>query len=91
MAVMNDRNFDEVLQRIVNPAWEALKLVVDNFLGRREPPRARQLIEEMPEAYQMIGFSMLLRIHFLPFHLSFLSINFGNASNEPNFSTTFLS
>lgn len=24
MAVMNDMNFDEVLQGIVNPAWEAL-------------------------------------------------------------------
>lgn len=39
MAVMNDKNFDEVLQGNVNPAWEALKLVVDNFLGRQEPPR----------------------------------------------------
>jgi Mg2+/Co2+ transporter CorC len=41
MAVTNDKNCDEVLQGIVNYAWEALQLVVDNFLGRQDLPRAR--------------------------------------------------
>jgi hypothetical protein len=58
MAVINDMNFDEVLQVIENLEWEALKLVVDNFLGKQEPSRARLLIEEMPEAYRMTRFNM---------------------------------
>jgi hypothetical protein len=76
MAVMNDMNFDEVLQVIENLEWEALKLVVDNFLGKQEPPRARVLIEEMPKAYRMTWFNMLLKTRFL------VSVNFGDDSSE---------
>jgi hypothetical protein len=82
MAVMNDRNFDEVLQVVGNLAWEALKLFVDNFLGKQGPPIARLLIEEMPEAYRMTRFNLSLKTHFLHFRVFVVSINFGDVSNE---------
>jgi hypothetical protein len=34
--LMNDRDFDEVLAGTEKIAWEAFKLIVDNFLGNHK-------------------------------------------------------
>jgi hypothetical protein len=55
----------------VNAACEALRLVVDNFLGTHKARNYRQLSEAMLGAYRMIGCNVSLRIHFLHSHLDF--------------------
>jgi hypothetical protein len=51
---MNDRNFDGVLEGTEKTVWEALKLVIDNFLGNHKVPNYRQLVENVLEAYKMM-------------------------------------
>jgi hypothetical protein len=53
--LINDTNFDEVLEGTENTVWEAFKLVLDNFLGNHKVPNYRQLVHQMLEAYQTMG------------------------------------
>jgi hypothetical protein len=46
---MNDRNLDEVLEGTEKTAWEAFKLLLDNFLGKYRAPKYRQLVEQKLE------------------------------------------
>jgi hypothetical protein len=80
--LMNDRNRDEVLEGTEKTAWEAFKLVVDNFLGNHKAPNYRQSVQQMLEAYIMMGCSMLLNIHFLHSHLDFFPINRGKINDK---------
>lgn len=60
-AVMNDRNFDEILGKSDKATWEAF-ILVDNNL---KMPIHRQLVERMLQAYVRNGCCMLLKIHFI--------------------------
>jgi hypothetical protein len=44
--LVNDRNCDEVLEETEKTAREALKLVVDNFLGNHKAPNYRQSVQQ---------------------------------------------
>jgi hypothetical protein len=70
-AVMNDRNFDEVLEGSEYAAWEEFRLVSDNFLCRYKTPTCTHLVEEMLEAYRIMGYS----VHFLHSCLDFFPID----------------
>ena len=60
-AVVNDRNFDEILGGSDNEAWEAFVLVVNIF----KTPIQTQLVERMLQAYVRNGCRMLLKILFI--------------------------
>jgi hypothetical protein len=60
-AVLNDRNFDEILGKSDKAAWEAFVLVVNNL----KMPIHRQLVERMLQAYVRNGCRMLLKIRFI--------------------------
>jgi hypothetical protein len=60
-AVLNDRNFDEILGKSDKAAWEAFILVVSNL----KMPIHKQLVELMLQAYVGNGCHMLLKIHFI--------------------------
>jgi hypothetical protein len=58
-AVLNDRNFDEILGKSDKSAWEAFILVNLKMLIHR------QLVVCMHQAYVRNGRCMLLKIHFI--------------------------
>lgn len=52
-------------------AWNALKDVIENVLGkhRAEPDEAKKLVATMLECYRNINVSMTLKLHFLHHHI----------------------
>jgi hypothetical protein len=80
--LMRDSNFDEVLNENEKAAWNAFKAVTQNFLGNNKSPNYSQLIEELIEAYRVMGCNMSLKIHFLHSHLDFFPPNLGDVSDE---------
>lgn len=60
-AVVNDRNFDEILRGSDKEAWEAFVLVVNIF----KTPFQTQLAERMLQAYVRNGCRVLLKILFI--------------------------
>jgi uncharacterized protein YbgA (DUF1722 family) len=61
---------------------EAFTLVAENTLDNHKVLDYRQLLEQMLEAYRMMGYNMLLKIHFLRSHLHFFPTNFVDVSDE---------
>jgi hypothetical protein len=69
--LMNDRNFDGVLEGTEKTEREAFKLVADKFVVSHKAPNYRQLVAQVFEAYRMVGSNMLLKIHFILTWISF--------------------
>jgi hypothetical protein len=74
----NDRNSDEFIEGSEKTEWETIRFDVDRFLAETKLS-IRQWMEEMLEAYRIIGINML---HFLLFHLDFFPINLGDISDK---------
>jgi hypothetical protein len=53
--LVNYRNSDEVPEGTAKTSWEACRLVVDNFVDNHKAPNYRYLVEQMLEAYRMMG------------------------------------
>lgn len=50
-------------------AWDLLKAVFEGFLGKTRIPNYRLFIEDLMEAFNLIGANMSLKVHFLHHHL----------------------
>ena len=68
---------DEELKTKLNAkklaAWEAFKLVEQNFLGKHKAANCKEIVNKMLNAYQEIGARMSLKMHFLHPPLGFFS------------------
>ena len=80
--VMLDDNFDEKLNDIEKSAWIAFKNVCHNFLGNAKSENYKDIVENMIQAYKIMGCNMSLKIHFLSSHLDFFPENLGAVSDE---------
>jgi hypothetical protein len=58
------------------------RLIVDNFMGRHKSHNYRQLVEDLLEAYRMVGRNMPLKLHSVHSHLNFFPNNIANFSDE---------
>jgi hypothetical protein len=76
---MNDRNSDEVIDITEKTVWGAIRLTVDNFLGKHKAPNYRQLHNEMPKSYRSVHCNMF---YFPHSHLDYFPENFGEVSYE---------
>ena len=63
-------------------AWEAFKLVVQNFLGKLKAANCKEIVNKMLNAYQEIGARMSLKMHFLHPHLDFFPENNADVNDE---------
>jgi hypothetical protein len=77
---------DETFHRMLNPkelrAWLAFKAVVSGFLGNNREDNYADLVRELLSAYQSLGCTMSIKIHFLHSHLEFFPENLGALSDE---------
>jgi len=63
-------------------AWENLKWVCLNFLGRKKYPDFSDGIQTLPNAYKEMGRRMSLEVHFLSSLLHFFPENLSEGSDE---------
>ena len=80
--LMLDDEFKQKLKPDESAAWEAIVLVVQNFLGNYRSDNYAELVENMLTAYQRTGARMSLKMHFLHSHLDFFPPNLGDVSDE---------
>ena len=73
--MMCDSEFKNKLNQLELAAWEAFKLVVQNFLGNHRAENYAELVDNMLKAYRRMGCRMSLKIHFLHSHLDFFPPN----------------
>jgi len=58
-----DEYFDTLLQGDEKAAWDSFKFVVKVFLGNRRAPNYEELVNNLLQSYQKLGYNMSLKIH----------------------------
>jgi len=67
--LMKDTNFDAQFSGSEKAAWEAIKVVVDIFLGKHKAPNYKTPVENTHKTFRNMGCNMTLKLHFLLSHL----------------------
>ena len=75
--LMNDKRF--VLSMT---AWLSFPAVVKNFLGNFKAPYYRELVDELLDSFQKLGFNMSVKVHFMYSPLDYFPENLGAMSEE---------
>ena len=63
-------------------AWQAVRGVVNGFLGNKRNQNYQELVKKLIKSYQNMGCRMSVKLHFLCSHLDFLQKNLGDFSEE---------
>ena len=80
--LLNDPEFDALLQDKEKIAWDSFRNVVTNFGGNFWVHNYKELVEHLISFYQAMGCHMSLKIHMLHSHIDFLPANCGAVSDE---------
>jgi hypothetical protein len=80
--ILRDEEFDRLVTGDEKCAWNAFRLVVDNFFGNTKAHNYKELVEQLLVSYQKLGCNMSLKIHLLHSHLDFFPENCGAVSDE---------
>lgn len=80
--ILADKNFFTTLPEAHKAALNALKDIVDNFLGNVKAPNYVQLAEKLLLEYKKIGALMSLKMHFLMSHIQEFADNLGAFSDQ---------
>lgn len=70
---------------MLNPqkkAWNAVKEVINGFLGKHRAENYKHLVSNMLVAFEAIDVHMSLKIHFLHHHLDYFSRQLATESDE---------
>jgi len=79
---MKDKFFDSLFQGDKKVAWDSFKFVEKGFWGNRRAQNYEELVNNVLQSYQKLGYNMSLKIHFLHSHLDFFLENCGALSDE---------
>lgn len=63
-------------------AWDAFRMVVQQFLGNNRSENYMQLIENLIQSYHVLGCRMSVKMHYLFSHIDFFRPNLGAVSEE---------
>ncbi|KAJ4450201.1 hypothetical protein ANN_01608 [Periplaneta americana] len=80
--IMKDNHFESLLEGKEKAAWIVFKEVVLNFPSNHRSENYEELVQNLLLAYETMGCSMCLKIHFLHFHPDFFPENCDDFSDE---------
>lgn len=79
---MHDERFDELLWPDELVAWDCIKAVIENCLGKTRSENCRVLVHDMLNAFESINVHMSLKIHFLHCHWDYFEAQMPTESDE---------
>jgi hypothetical protein len=77
--LFQDLNFKNKLNAAEKRSWDVFENACSYFLGSEIYV---EILEELLSTYRALGCNMLLKLHFLQFHLDFFMGNMGAVSDE---------
>lgn len=80
--MLKNAEFKSMLKAEEKVAFEAIDMVIKNFLGNKRAENYKEIVEEMIDAFRVMRVNMSLKIHFLADHLDFFPENCGDCSDE---------
>jgi hypothetical protein len=75
-------NTSTLFQGDKKAAWDSFKFVVEGFLEKRRAQNYYELVNNLLQSYQNLGYNMSEKIHFFHSHLDFFPDNCGAVSDE---------
>jgi len=80
--LMQDKQFDEDLNKTERSAWLSFKRICKDFLGNHKAANYQAIMQDLLTSYKAMGCNMSPKIHFLESHLDFFPENLGKVSDE---------
>ncbi|UYV63640.1 hypothetical protein LAZ67_2005138 [Cordylochernes scorpioides] len=80
--LLQDGNFQNILNEVEAAAWNSFRNVCKNFLGSVKVENYRDIVNDLFLSYKALGCNNSLKIHFLHSHLDFFPDNLGSVSDE---------
>lgn len=80
--LMKDAEFENGLSEDEAIAWDCLKAVIENVLGKHRSENARVLVNDMLNAFDDLNVHMSLKIHFLHQHFDYFEQQLSTESDE---------
>ena len=80
--LFKDERFEAVLSDKEKATWQSFEKVSNGFLGNFKAAYFKELLQDLMDLYEQLGFNMSLKIHFLFSHLDFFPLNCGDVRDE---------
>lgn len=80
--MIKSNEFNAVLLTNELIAWNAVKAVIENFLGKQRAANYPILVKNMLNAFSTINVNMSLKIHFMHHHLDYFGNQLASESDE---------
>lgn len=74
--------FDATLTEDQLTAWDAVKGVIEGFLGKNRNDDYKLLVQNMMDAFEVMNVNMSLKIHFLNNHMTYFARQLPTESDE---------
>lgn len=79
---MKSNIFEDALSNEEAVAWDSIKAVINNFLGKHRAENYHILVVDMLDSFESLGVHMSLKIHFLHHHLDYFENQLSSESDE---------
>lgn len=80
--LMKNTQFDEYLSDDEALAWDGVKAVIENVLGKRRAENYKVLVDDLMTSFKNIGVHMSLKIHFMNSHMDYFGRQLETESDE---------
>ena len=80
--LMFDKTFESTMTQCELEVWNAIKTVIERFLGNTRDVHYKTFVEDMLEKMEALGCHMSIKLHFLHSHLDYFPANLGAVSEE---------
>lgn len=71
-SLITDEKFDATITEF--EAWQAFRIVVNNFLGNHNKPDYKNILANLLIKYHILGCNISIKFHFLHLHLDFFRV-----------------
>lgn len=80
--LMKNNDFDNSLDQNQLIAWNAIKDVIENVLGKKREADSAQRVKRLLKAFEELAVNMSLKIHFLHHHMDWFENQLSTESDE---------
>lgn len=80
--LMKNKEFDNSLDQNQLKAWNAIKDVIENVLGKKREPDCSQRVKCLLQSFEELDVNMSLKIHFLHHHMDWFESQLSTESDE---------
>jgi hypothetical protein len=80
--MLASRDLEQTMTVVERNSWEAFRMVATYFLGKYKCENYEEIVESLIQHYEVLGYRMLVKLHYFHSNLEFFRPNLGDVSEE---------